>query len=85
MSEREPTDEEAHAAFDAVEALVRAIPLVCEDRTNISLGGFISLLFARLTQVSLDSHLLDMDRIKDATDAGLRRHINSHHQSDTIN
>lgn len=85
MSQHEPTDEEAHAAFYAVEGLIRAIPLVCEDRTNISLGGFISLLFARLTQVSLDSQVLDMERIKDATEAGLRRHINSHHDSNSIN
>lgn len=83
--DREPTDDEAMDAFNAVEGLIRAIPLVCEDRTNISLGGFISLLFARLTQVSLDSQLLDMERIKDATDAGLKRHINQHHNTGSIN
>lgn len=83
--DREPTDEEATAAFNAIEGLIRAIPAVCEDRTNISLSGFICLLFARLTQVSLDSKLLNMDRINDATMRGLQRHVNNSHRSDTIN
>ena len=85
MEEREPTDEEATAAFNAVEGLIHAIPFVCKERTNISLPGFMLLLIARLTQISLDTQLLDMERIKDATERGLRRHINAHHDTTTIN
>ncbi len=73
------------AAFHAVEGLLKAIPMVCEDRTNISLDGFVCLLYTRLTKTVLDAELLDMNRINDAVESGRRLHLISENGSDIIN
>lgn len=70
MKTREPTEEEAHKLFKAVESIMLLIPEVCERHTNVSLSGFISVLYSRLTFTSLDSGVLDMERIHDAIDTG---------------
>lgn len=85
METRKPTMEEATNVFHAIDTLLQTLPIMCEERTNIMLDGFICLFVSRLTQTVLDAELLDTERLKEAIERGRQMHLMSERASSTIN